>query len=1459
MKKLFITIAAIAAVSLLHAQNVYIPDQNMKDALLADITVNTNSDTEISVAEAEAVTGRLNLNSKNIADATGLEAFINITELWIGQNSSLTTLDISANTKVHYLIAFYLPITSLDLTNNLLLDTVAIQNNNFTSLDLSKNTALSYLDVSGNNLSAIDVSNSAALKTFYFQDNNISSINYDPSLLSNLEGLGYGGNPLTATFDFTVFTNLKSLDASSSALTSIDVSSLSDLQTLIVDDNLYTSLDVTQNTLLTTLTAGNTSIVELDLSQNSQLRALLLSSNTTSKLESINLANGNNDNMVTLYLNGNPELSCIAVDNPDAINPFPNLTNYNLDGFTGFSDICVPGAISFADSVFENALLNHVPVIDTNDDGIITTFEAEAVTDTLHLSQKGIRNVQEIGYFSNVKVIELASNNLGNIDLKDNTSLTSIDVSYNSGLTVFSVDNGNNAAIASFKILGSLPKLTCVTVDDPTYSETNWTDVPVSLGFSTDCDVFLGDTNFLNALIADGYDLSADGKIQVSEAELVTNLDYSSKAIYSLYGLEAFVSLDVLKLPVTISTQTINLNHNTLLTELQICNKVSSLDLSMMGLLENFYLTSITSGLLNEIDFTANDKLKGISIKGVSTGTNINKVTVGKKNLLNGFTCQYTNVESLDLSQCGVLYAIDINHNNLLTSLNVRNGYNDYQYFSLKVQNNAILDCITVDDVAYAEANFSGTVIGPGFDHDCADAPIAFMDANFEAALLANVPKVDANDDGDIRYSEAAAFAGVLNLSGKSIAEAPELIYFTSTTGLDISNNNLTTLNIKNHNNENFTLFDARGNTGLTCINVDDVAYSEANWTNIDAGMSFSLYCYGTDIVYIPNTELKSTLVYNYDTNIDEEISYSEALAVTGAVFVSTSSVTDLTGLEAFENITKLTLDGVSVTSVPFAAWPDLTDLIIKQSYTQEAWTLNEVDLSQNLQLQWLQLSNLELSGLDVSMLSKLTFLECTVCGLNELDISNNSMLTDVRASYNNFSQISLPTSSVLDLLFLDYNQLDDIDLSGQTSLTRLSLAGNNFTTLDVSALTNLETIELGETNVVSLDLSNNNLLQRMDIYGTEPEQVGDPINYSALEELIMPNDGSNLWYIDLEYSRLKSIDLSNIPFDEGGGISIDLYGNDLRDINIGKVYALEIQDNPNLTCAQTTDPAYAEANYTFDVGLTFSEYCPSKLTDIVSFTVPNQEGETTIDKDVLTVDLKVTSQTSLTSITPTITLSEGATVSPVSGVAQDFSSAVTYTVTAEDGETAQDWIVNITNALNAQTDIVSFSFSEQTGVAIIDAVAHTVSVEVAEGTDLSALTPTITLSYGAGVSPNNGVAQDFSNPVIYTVTAEDEVTSQDWTVTVTIEQALSRADEWLNQYSVYPQPAGEVLNVHLGEGVTDVGYRIYDLSGTLVKSSYDQTEKGVVSIDLNELKAGIWLLQLSIDQELKTVRFIKY
>jgi len=70
------------------------------------------------------------------------------------------------------------------------------------------------------------------------------------------------------------------------------------------------------------------------------------------------------------------------------------------------------------------------------------------------------------------------------------------------------------------------------------------------------------------------------------------------------------------------------------------------------------------------------------------------------------------------------------------------------------------------------------------------------------------------------------------------------------------------------------------------------------------------------------------------------------------------------------------------------------------------------------------------------------------------------------------------------------------------------------------------------------------------------------------------------------------------------------------------------------------------------------------------SFAALSPVVDATIDASIKAITATVPAGTDVTKLVPTITLSDKATVSQASGVAQDFSKEVSYTVTAEDGGT---------------------------------------------------------------------------------------------------------------------------------------------------------------------------------------------
>ncbi|MBU2946338.1 PKD domain-containing protein, partial [Zobellia uliginosa] len=171
--------------------------------------------------------------------------------------------------------------------------------------------------------------------------------------------------------------------------------------------------------------------------------------------------------------------------------------------------------------------------------------------------------------------------------------------------------------------------------------------------------------------------------------------------------------------------------------------------------------------------------------------------------------------------------------------------------------------------------------------------------------------------------------------------------------------------------------------------------------------------------------------------------------------------------------------------------------------------------------------------------------------------------------------------------------------------------------------------------------------------------------------------------------------------------------------------------------------------------------------TDITAFGLQDQ-NRSTIDPETNTVTVNVPDGTDLNVAPQLLEVSPGATVAPAIGQVQDFSQAVTYTVTPETG-TPQVWTVNVTVSVpegSGDNAITAFELLGQTDVDIDD-TAGTVTVTVPNGTELNSAPSVLNISPNATVNPAIGDAQDFSGAVTYTVTAENG-DEREWTVNVT-------------------------------------------------------------------------------------------
>ena len=162
-----------------NAFETYLENNGMGDGIALNDSVFTSAiDTNTSLNY---------MYSQGIYDLTGLEAFVNLTELDVSSNY-LTTLDVSNNTNLTDIYCANNNLTVIDVSNNILLDDLYCNNNQITDIDVSANINLRQLYVHNNQLTSLDLRNGNNTNLYPFKcygNPNLGCINVDDATYSN--------------------------------------------------------------------------------------------------------------------------------------------------------------------------------------------------------------------------------------------------------------------------------------------------------------------------------------------------------------------------------------------------------------------------------------------------------------------------------------------------------------------------------------------------------------------------------------------------------------------------------------------------------------------------------------------------------------------------------------------------------------------------------------------------------------------------------------------------------------------------------------------------------------------------------------------------------------------------------------------------------------------------------------------------------------------------------------------------------------------------------------------------------------------------------------------------------------------------------------------------------------------------------------------------------------------------
>lgn len=302
------TILAVALSASVFGQNVVFEDVDLKNNILkAYPAIDKNKDKEISHEEAKEVPSIRNLaNYPNITSAVGIEAFVNLKELNLGQLRFLKTIDVSALKKLE----------TLNLKENQLEGT----------LDVSMLPNLRILELSKNQLSQVLLPKQNNLNTVYINDNQLTSI--DVSGLGGLQRLFLVNNKISS-LNLSDNTALQRLHLDRNQLSTLDISGLDKLQWMSVVSNQLTSMTFRNNPALKTILARE------------------------NQLQSFDFQDGTKNAFTIINVTGNPNFTSINKDCEDTLPA--------MDASIGIQDNC---NLSVSDANAQSVSISPNPTTD---------------------------------------------------------------------------------------------------------------------------------------------------------------------------------------------------------------------------------------------------------------------------------------------------------------------------------------------------------------------------------------------------------------------------------------------------------------------------------------------------------------------------------------------------------------------------------------------------------------------------------------------------------------------------------------------------------------------------------------------------------------------------------------------------------------------------------------------------------------------------------------------------------------------------------------------------------------------------------------------------------------------------------------------------------------------------------------------------------------------------------------
>ena len=248
------------------------------------------------------------------------------------------------------------------------------------------------------------------------------------------------------------FTSLTELQCYNNQLISLNVSNNNALTILYCDNNQITSLDVSNNTNLIHFSIWGNQLTSLDVSNNTALSTLECTEN----------------NLTSLDVSNNTALTGLGCSSNQ-------LTSLDVSSNTALTRL--------------RCIANQLTSLDVSNN--------TALEDFLDCSGNQLTSL-DVSNNTALNLLDCSDNQLTYLDVSTNTDLVELYCRSNQ-LQCLNVNNSNNINFLSF-YADNNPNLTCIEVDNVSYSTNNWPYIDSFAYFSLNCNNACSNTSSISEL-----------------------------------------------------------------------------------------------------------------------------------------------------------------------------------------------------------------------------------------------------------------------------------------------------------------------------------------------------------------------------------------------------------------------------------------------------------------------------------------------------------------------------------------------------------------------------------------------------------------------------------------------------------------------------------------------------------------------------------------------------------------------------------------------------------------------------------------------------------------------------------------------------------------------------------------------------------------------------------------------